>query len=87
MKYSNNGKDGISRRVSRQKDDPSYKAPKSRLSPSVINISRDASQRVKGSAGNVAWVAPVSGAVSYVAKKVAKKLATKAGIKGADKYM
>lgn len=87
MKYSNNGSDRITKRVSTQKDDPSYKAPKPRVSPSVLNVSRDASQRVKGSAGNVAWVAPISGAVSYVAKKVAKKLATKAGIKGTDKYI
>ena len=51
----------------------------------VGNISADASNRVKGSAGNVSWVAPVSGGVSYVAKALAKKWAVKGGAKSVSK--
>lgn len=45
----------------------------------VGGLSVDASNRVKGAAGNLSWVAPVAGGVSYVAKALAKKWAVKGG--------
>ena len=48
-------------------------------------VSTDASNRVKGSAGNVSWAAPISGGVSYVAKALAKKWAVKGGAKSVSK--
>ena len=48
-------------------------------------VSTDASSRVKGASGNLGWVAPISGGVSYVAKALAKKWAVKGGAKTVSK--